>query len=225
MDGQSREGPLAGGVAIVTGAGRGIGAAIAHRFAAAVVQRTGERFGRLDFLVNNAGGAAPAAYGQTTADDLEAAFRLNVVGALELTQRATPLLLAGDRAAVVNVSSRMDRLVARGLLTYGTVKAALTHLTRLLAVELAPRVRVNAISPGVVATAALEAALSPDARRQIEDATPLHRLASVADVAAAAAWLASAEASYVTGKVLELDGGAERPVFPNDAPDLEPPRT
>jgi 7-alpha-hydroxysteroid dehydrogenase len=259
--------PLDGAVALVTGAGRGIGAAIAGRFAeegatlvlvartredldwvagriqagggaaevvvadlaapaaaAAIVERAGARFGRLDLLVNNAGGAAPAAFEETTGAELEAAFRLNVVTAFELTRQATPLLLQSDRAGVVNVSSRMDRLVSRGLLTYGTVKAALTHMTRLLAIELAPRVRVNAISPGVVATEALEQALDADSRAQIEATTPLHRLASVDDVADAAAWLVSAQASYVTGKVIELDGGAEWPVFPNDSPDLKPPR-
>jgi 7-alpha-hydroxysteroid dehydrogenase len=191
--------------------------------AAGIVEGTRARFGRLDALVNNAGGAAPAAYGDTTAADLEAAFRFNVVTAFELTKEATPLLLGSPSAAVVNVSSRMDRLVSRGLLTYGTVKAALTHMTRLLAVELAPRVRVNAVSPGVVATEALEQALDADSRARIEAATPLHRLASVDDVADAVAWLLSAQAAYVTGKVIELDGGAEWPVFPNDSPDLEPP--
>jgi 7-alpha-hydroxysteroid dehydrogenase len=95
-------------------------------------------------------------------------------------------------------------------------------MTRLLAVELAPRIRVNAISPGVVATEGLREALDAKTRRQIETATPLHRLASVEDIANAAAWLASPRANYITGKVIELDGGAEWPMFPNDAPDLEP---
>jgi 7-alpha-hydroxysteroid dehydrogenase len=262
-DGPSQEKTMAGTAALVTGAGRGIGAGIARRLAAdgadlvlvargaedlealaaelqaqgaatevvtadlgdpanaaTVVARGRERFGRLDVLVNNAGGAAPAAFGETTGADLEAAFRLNVVTAFELTKEATPMLLESGRGAVVNVSSRMDRLVSRRLLTYGTVKAALTHMTRLLAVELAPRVRVNAISPGVVATEALEDALDAESRGAIEAATPLHRLASVTDVADALAWLVSEQATYVTGKVIELDGGAEWPVFPNDSPDL-----
>jgi 7-alpha-hydroxysteroid dehydrogenase len=121
---------------------------------------------------------------------------------------------------VINVSSRMDRLVARGLLTYGTVKAAMSHMTRLLAAELAPRIRVNGLAPGVVSTEALDGALDESTRRHILEATPLHRLAGVDDVANAALWLASPEAGYVTGKIIELDGGAERPVFPDPSPDL-----
>ena len=254
---------LSGAVTVVTGAGRGIGAAIARRFALAgsdlvlvarnrdqldgvaasarglgrevlavpgdltdlsvaerVVEETASRFGRLDLLVNNAGGAAPTPFLETTAQDLDDAFHFNVAASFALTKSALPQLLASDRAAVINVSSRMDRLVARGLLTYGTVKAAMSHMTRLLAAELAPRIRVNGIAPGVVATEGLEQALDQTTRQHIVDATPLHRLATVEDVANTAAWLASSESSYITGKIIELDGGAEAPVFPDHSSDL-----
>ena len=100
------------------------------------------------------------------------------------------------------------------------VKAALSHITRLLAADLAPRVRVNAIAPGVVETDGLKAALTDEVRAQVTAATPLHRLASVDDVAAAAVWLASPAAGVVTGKVIGVDGGARAPTFPNEIPDL-----
>jgi Enoyl-(Acyl carrier protein) reductase len=95
------------------------------------------------------------------------------------------------------------------MVTYGTVKAAFAQLTRLLAVELAPSVRVNGIAPGVVETDGLKAVLNDELRARIISATPLHRLSTVADVANAARWLASPAASYVTGKVIEIDGGAK----------------
>jgi 7-alpha-hydroxysteroid dehydrogenase len=256
---------LDGYVALVTGAGRGIGAAIAQAYARAgadlvlvartatdlgavaasvqalgrtalvipadltdvsqvvkIVERTIAEHGRLDIVVNNAGGAMPASYLDTTAEALDEAFHFNVAAPFELTKRATPYLLDSGRGSVVNITSRMDRLTARGMVTYGTVKAAFTQLTRLLAVELAPGVRVNGIAPGVVDTDGLKAVLTDELRAQIVSATPLHRLATVADVASTARWLASPAASYITGKIIELDGGAEAPVFPDHTPDLRP---
>ena len=241
---------LDGYVALVTGAGRGIGAGIAQAYARAgadlvlvarsaadlghvaasvralgrtasvipvdltdvsqvvkIIERAIAEHGRLDILVNNAGGAMPAAYLDTTPEALDEAFHFNVAAPFELTKRATPYLLGSGRGSVVNITSRMDRLVARGMLTYGTVKAAFTQLTRLLAVELAPGVRVNGIAPGVVETDALKEALTDELRARIVAATPLHRLATVADVANTARWLASPAASYVTGKIIEIDGG------------------
>ena len=81
---------------------------------------------------------------------------------------------------------------------------------------------MNGIAPGVVATDALNAALTDELRAQIVAATPLHRLATIADVASTARWLASPAASYITGKIIEIDGGAEAPVFPDTTPDLRP---
>jgi 7-alpha-hydroxysteroid dehydrogenase len=185
-----------------------------------VVERTIAEMGRLDIVVNNAGGASPTPFLDTSAAALEEAFRFNVTAAFELVKRAAPHLLESGYASVINITSAMDRMAGRGLVVYGTVKAALAHMTRLLAADLAPRVRVNAIAPGVVETDALTSALSEPARARAIAATPLRRLASVDDVAAAAVWLASPAASYVTGKVTDLDGGAQAPTLLPDIPDL-----
>ena len=136
-----------------------------------------------------------------------------------MTKRATPHLLRSGRGSVINITSMMDRLAGRGLLIYGTVKAALAHMTRLLAAELAPAIRVNAIAPGIVETEELRRVLDETMRRRIVEATPLRRLASTTDVANAALWLASPASGYLTGKVIELDGGAQVPALADDTPD------
>jgi 7-alpha-hydroxysteroid dehydrogenase len=185
-----------------------------------IVERTIAEHGRLDILVNNAGGAMPTPYLDTTPQALDEAFHFNVSAPFELTKRATPHLLASGRGSVINVTSRMDSLTARQMVIYGTVKAALSHMTRLLAVELAPHVRVNGIAPGVVETDGLQAVLSNDVRQRIIAATPLRRLSTVADVANTARWVASPAAGFITGKVIEIDGGAEAPTYPDNTPDL-----
>jgi 7-alpha-hydroxysteroid dehydrogenase len=104
---------------------------------------------------------------------------------------------------------------------YGTAKAALAHYTRLAATDLAPRIRVNAIAVGSVATSALEVVLTDDTlRRTMENETPLRRIGEPEDIAAAIVYLCSPAGGYVTGKVLEVDGGLDHPNLDMGMPDL-----
>jgi 7-alpha-hydroxysteroid dehydrogenase len=253
-------------VAVVTGAGRGIGAATALALAEAgadvlisartqdelakvarEVEAAGRRavavpadlsdldavagladaaagaFGRLDIVVNNLGGAMPRPFLATKPRHLASAFGFNVATAHSLTAAAVPHLLnSPDRAgAVINVSSVVGRVPGRGYLAYGTAKAAVAHYTRLAAADLAPRIRVNAIAVGSVQTSALDIVLTDDELRgQMEGATPLGRIGDPEDVAAAVVFLASPAGGYITGKVIEVDGGLDRPNLDLAIPDL-----
>jgi len=253
-----------GKVAIVTGAGRGIGAATAVALAEAgadvlLAARTKEQLeavaeqvrahgrralvvptdvddeerlaaladtavaelGRLDIVVNNAGGTAPRPFTATSAGYLQRSFHFNVVTAFVLTKAAVPHLLAQDGGAIINVSSAIGRLRDRGFVAYGTAKSALSHMTRLMAADLAPKIRVNGIAVGSVATSALETVLTDDAiRNEMVSRTPVKRLGEPDDIALAALYLASPAASFVTGKVLEVDGGIEYPNLGLNLPDL-----
>lgn len=243
-------------VAVITGGGRGLGAAIALAFAQAgadvlIASRTsseldavaeqiraaGRRahtvaadlahpevtaqlagqavgaFGKLDIVVNNVGGTMPNTLLSTSTKDLADAFAFNVGTAHALTVAAVPLMLEHSGGGVINISSTMGRLAARGFAAYGTAKAALAHYTRLAALDLCPRVRVNAIAPGSILTSALEVvAANDELRAPMEQATPLRRLGDPVDIAAAAVYLASPAGSFLTGKTLEVDGGLTFPI-------------
>ncbi len=249
---------LDGRVAIVTGAGRGIGRGVALAFAeagadvvcaartpeqieetAAAVRTVGRKalpvecdvlepaqlealrdaalreFGRIDVLVNNAGGWPPQGALDTTEKSFEEAYRFNVTQAFALTRLCVPSMVetAGE-GAVVNISSRAGGIVQPGFAAYGTAKAALNFLTEVLASEFAPKVRVNAIGVGAVATSALEIVLThEEIKRRMEEATPMKRIGEVEDVAACALYLASPAAAWVTGKIFEVDGGTKHPII------------
>ena len=263
-------------VAIVTGAGRGLGAATAVALAEAgadvlisarterqldrvaeQVRATGRRclvvpadlsdldavaglartaydeLGRLDTVVNNVGGTFPAAFLDTSTDVLEEAFHFNVATAHALTRAAVPLMLAdaddgpgdgpGRQRSVVTISSMMGRTADRGFVAYGTAKAALAHWTRMTAQDLAPRIRVNGIFVGSIMTSALEyVAGQPELMSQLETKTPLRRVGEPEDIAAGVLYLASRAGQYVTGKLLEIDGGIQQPTLDLGFPDVGP---
>ncbi|MFD6455981.1 MULTISPECIES: SDR family oxidoreductase [unclassified Nocardia] len=177
--------------------------------------------GRIDIVVNNVGGTMPNTFMTTSPEFLEEAFRFNVSTAHALTQAAVPHLLESDNASVVSISSMMGRTAGRGFLAYGTAKAALAHWTRLAATDLSPRIRVNAIAVGSVLTSALDVVASqPEIKATMEAATPLGRLGEPWEIAAAIVYLSSRAGGYVTGKILEVDGGIESPNFELGLPDL-----
>jgi 7-alpha-hydroxysteroid dehydrogenase len=253
-----------GKVAIVTGAGRGIGAATAVALAEAgadvlLAARTQEQLeavaqkvrahgqralvvptdvddeerlaaladqavaelGRLDIVINNAGGTAPRPFTATSAGYLQRSFHFNVVTAFVLSKAAVPHMLTSGGGSIVNISSAIGRLRDRGFVAYGTAKAALSHMTRLMAADLSPTIRVNGIAVGSVATSALETVLTDDAiRTEMVSRTPVKRLGEPDDIAIAALYLACGASSFVTGKIFEVDGGLEEANLVLGIPDV-----
>jgi 7-alpha-hydroxysteroid dehydrogenase len=179
-----------------------------------LVARTAEEFGRIDVLVNNAGGSLPRPVMATSERSFEMALRFNVTSAFLLSKLVVPHMVDAGGGAIVNISSRSASMVQPCFTAYATAKAALSMLTRAMAPELAPKVRVNAIEVGGIETDALAHVLSDDSvRAQLVGNTPMQRVGQPADIAAAVVYLASPASSFVTGKLFEVDGGVEAPAF------------
>jgi 7-alpha-hydroxysteroid dehydrogenase len=188
---------------------------------AALVEATVAEFGAIDIVVNNAGGSMPGPFLDTSVQAFEGAFHFNVTTAFRLTQLAVPHMAGRENANVVNISSAIGRMADRGFAAYGTAKGALSHMTRLVAADLAPAIRVNGIAVGSVATSALEIVLDNDEiRTEMVSKTPLGRLGEPRDIALGALWLASSAGAWVTGKVIEIDGGIEQSNLDLRIPDV-----
>jgi len=237
--------------AIVTGAGRGIGHAIALRLAnegarvAAVsrteanakrtadeinatstnvakayavdvsdhvaVQKVGaqilEDFGRVDILVNNAGVTRDGLAMRMSIEDWDTVINTNLRGAFNFTQAIIRAMIKQRSGRIINIASVIGLIGNAGQTNYAASKAGLIGFTKSLARELASRnITVNAVAPGFIATDMTEA-LSEELQKNITSKIPLMRVGQPNDVANAVAFLASAEANYITGQVLAVDGG------------------
>ncbi|TFH24405.1 MAG: glucose 1-dehydrogenase, partial [Myxococcales bacterium] len=175
---------------------------------AGLVDAAVDRFGRIDILVNNVGGWPPTPALDTTDEHFEKAFRFNVTHAFSLTRAAAPRMVeTAGGGSVINISSAAGVNPAPCFAAYGTAKAAMNFLTREMAQDFAPKIRVNAIACGSVETEALATILNDEIRATMVGMTPLGRIATVEDIAACALYLASSAASYVTGQIVGVDGG------------------
>jgi 7-alpha-hydroxysteroid dehydrogenase len=174
-----------------------------------LVDRTVAELGGLDIIVNNAGGAMSPAFVDTTYQLLEEHFRLIVSMPFELARLALPQLLERPGANIINILSPGAYSAPRGNLSYYVAKAALTQMTKLMAADLGPKIRVNGIIPGPIETPALEKvfAAKPEIRQIAMQATRVRRLGVPEDVAMGALYFASAAASFVSGSILPIDGG------------------
>jgi len=183
----------------------------------ALAKRTLDEFGRADVLINNAGGTPPVIALALEDADFEHAYRFNVTSALHLSRALAPHMKGAG--AIVNISSAMSHQVDVGFVAYGAAKAALNHMTRLLAREWGPHVRVNAIAAGATETDALAFVVADEeTKAKMIARHPMKRLGQPEDIAAAVLYLASPASAWVTGKIFEIDGGAAASTWPYEIP-------
>jgi NAD(P)-dependent dehydrogenase (short-subunit alcohol dehydrogenase family) len=180
-----------------------------------VVQAAVDRFGRVDVLVNNAGGSPPADAASASPRFSAAIITLNLIAPLDLAQRANRVMQAQETGgSIINIASVSGTRPSPGTAAYGAAKAGLLNLTQTLAVEWAPKVRVNAITAGMIRTEQAHLHYGDEAGVSAVAATvPLGRLGEPRDVADVCLFLASPLAAYVTGASILVHGGGEKPAF------------
>ena len=180
----------------------------------ALVDYAIEATGRLDILINNAGGSPEVAAAEASARFTDAIIRLNLTAPAVLSQQAHAAMVQSGGGSIVNIASVSAIRPSPGTAAYGAAKAGLVNLTRSLAQEWAPDVRVNVIIAGLARTEASESHYGgEEGIGKIEQRMPMQRMATPDDIGRACLYLASDEAAYVSGATLEVHGGGEPPAF------------
>lgn len=180
-----------------------------------VVKFTTDRFGRLDVLINNAGGSPPADAATASPRFSEAIIRLNLIAPLNFSQCANRIMQQQpEGGCIINIASVSALRPSPGTAAYGAAKAGLLNLTASLAVEWAPKVRVNAVTAGMILTEQAHLHYGDEKGvAAVAETVPLRRLAVPEDIADVCLFLASPLARYITGAGILVHGGGERPAF------------
>jgi NAD(P)-dependent dehydrogenase (short-subunit alcohol dehydrogenase family) len=255
---------LDGQIAIITGAGRGVGRGIATVFAeagatiicsartrteidetvgmieaaggkaiavtadvmkkddlVALVDTTMAQFGKIDIVVNNAGGIVYRPFLEISEEEFRFHFDWNTTSSFLLSQAAAPHMLRAGKGSILNVSSAAGRIGIRGMMSYCVAKGGTEQLTRALAQELSPKIRVNCLALGAVMTPALQMTydMDPSYKDKLEALTPLKSVGTPEDIGMAALYLCS-EGCYATSAIFHIDGGLQDTNLPFRLPDL-----
>lgn len=189
-----------------------------------LVARTIQEFGRVDILINNAGGSIFHSLLDISDEEFSFVFDWNTKSAFMLSKRVAPHMIKQGGGVIINISSAGGHLTIRGMLAYGVAKAGLDYLTRGLADELAPKIRVNCLALGAIMTPSLQRTLidaDESFGRILKDKTPLRSIGDAGKVGATVAFLCSPAADYITAEVIRYDGGLQDTNLPYRLPDLE----
>jgi NAD(P)-dependent dehydrogenase (short-subunit alcohol dehydrogenase family) len=181
----------------------------------AFVDFTTSKLGRIDVLINNAGGAPHAEAATASPRFSESIIRLNLLAPLNLSQAVNAVMQKQDSGgSIINIASVSANRPSPGTAAYGAAKAGLINLTSSLAVEWAPKVRVNAITAGLIKTEQAHLHYGDDAGIDaVSQSIPLGRMAEPSDIGDTCLYLASTMASYVSGTSITVHGGGEKPAF------------
>ena len=174
-----------------------------------LVDKTMEAYGTVDILFNNAGMLSMSSFMDVSLDEWNKLWSVNVTSALYLAQLVAPEMKRKGKGVIINTSSVAGFGAHHGLVGYITTKHAMNGLTKSMAWELGPEIRVNAIAPGAIHTAMVDSIGGPDVLVGMKEGSPLKRIGQPGDIATVALFLASDESSFVDGQILRVDGGIE----------------
>lgn len=174
-----------------------------------LVDLTIKQYEKVNILVNNAGGGGGGREKIETLslEYITKIYTLNVFSSIILTKLCSPYMKKDGYGSIINISSMAGDMVSHNMVIYGSSKASVNQMTKYMAYDLGPEIRVNAIGPGAIKTTALASVLTPEIEKKMLEKTPLDRLGRVEDIAMAVLYFASPASSWTSGQVIYINGG------------------